>query len=349
VKKEKIISGFITKEIFRFFIYTLLVLLSIVFLNQVYLVIKESLNYPYLIHEIFLIILLKTLSDIPILIGISLFIGLIFAMATLTKNSEIYALKAASIDEIFFIKIISKFILIILITSSILVFLVSPLINHYVDNLRNNAYENLSKITIKAGKFHNFNHGKIVVYSENVKNSNVSFDQDLENIFLNFVSDKEILFITAASGSKNVTSGNVFFELKNGKKYKFNDDLAHPVIFSFDKLITSVVKNTPTKHTELKSPLNFSIFKENLFWKISLVLSVIVLTFAALSIKFKTHRSSFGLHYLNASLIIFGYLATIIFVNSLVEDSLINIFEALIITHFVPLLFLFMKVNLVKF
>ena len=102
-----IVYKFLSKQLIASFVSITSIIFLIIFGNQFFLVLSQSLNEGILTSELFPLMSLKVLRDLPFIIGLGFTLSLIFSLNRLYKSSEIVILNNAGLGEIQIFKILS--------------------------------------------------------------------------------------------------------------------------------------------------------------------------------------------------------------------------------------------------
>jgi len=352
--KSLTLDLYIKKNFIRLFFYTLFVFLIIIVFNKFYLVLRTSISTPFSFTEILKFSFLKSITDIPILSSISVFIAGNMAISSFRKTSELSIFQNAGIGGYGLYKSISPLILVIMIFSFLLSFFINPLIEKKVDEEINEISENIDRINIETGTFNYFNKEQLILFTEEDSSKNFNSEASFKNIFIFFKNNSKNELILADTADKYKFNGSTYLTLRNGKKYKFNKDFTQFNIVSFDNLDMNLtlynnVKNEQTKSLDtINSNLLFYEGKKDgmaeLFWRIVLPSSIITLSILSvfLSLSFTNKKSITNFVMVLVSVIV--YFVFIILVKLSVEIGSINFWESIYISILVPnLIFYFMS------
>jgi len=315
---------------------------------------KESLKIGLFNNEIFNLLILKILRDTPLILSLSVIIGLGLLMDRLKSSSELIILNLSGFGKNHFIKLILYPVIFFLTLSIVFTGFVSPSINSQIDLIKDSAAKRPVKINFNDKEFIEFNSHKIVFYAENLDSSEDN-KQNFSNIFLfknSDVNKDNSVFISAKSAEKNISSNNFILFLRNGRLLEFsNTSLKKISNFDFMEIkIPFKFKNQLTEGTDIDN-LNFIELISNIsiinlkeiIYRLSQTIMLIILTFFTISIYGINHRE--GMQKTNILLIIFVYTIyynLLLYIKSDQIDAIISIL-AFFITHVFFLLLVLFK------
>ena len=362
---RKIVVRYLSNIVLKFFLVFLFILFLIIFGNQIFLVINQSLKQGLFASEMFPLILMKALRDTPFLISLSFSLSIIYALNKLYKSSEMFILINAGLSEMKLVKILSPLIFLLFLVVLILTTSIVPSINYKIDLIKQEAKLRPDYIFFQEGVFQNFSETNITFFSPNIIFSDGESSQTLQNIFLHDQDNNKI--ILAESGTKDIDriEGRVFLNLFDGNIYE-NLDLESnksPLITNFKKFKLKIFdqKNLKSEHTspqsESKTILNILYSKENkdnqeLLYRISIPLSLMLMSVISVFISRTNPRSKRNYSLGFGLLMYIGYYNMIIYFKQAetfaTVDNLLN-FIALHGLFICFILFLmFARTNLIK-
>jgi lipopolysaccharide export system permease protein len=292
---QTILAKYLTKNILVVFFAIFFIIAFLIIGNVFTGVLKSSLNQNLDISSVLSLVLIKSLRDIPLIITLSFFVAIIIAIGKLYKDSEIYAMNSTGIGEI---KILQKITFVILFMASI-TFAISMFLVPYSNTVKDNILQknaNTSEFRfIQTKKFQEFDDGKIVLYA---KGDN---DGGLGNIFIYTKYDKNIV-LAENGGRYQDGANNVYIRLKNGVKYDgfFQKDSKN--IFEFETMDVKIF-NKKTKNNKIKTKTNAKSLNSllsdpnnvnisEIWWRISLPVSMIILSIIGVFLSKSPPRSS---------------------------------------------------------
>lgn len=354
--KDFIIFHYLTKKILFSVLAIILVLSLIIFGNQFFLVLNESLKNGLFGSEILPLMFFKFLRDFPFVLSFSVVLGTIYTLNRLSLSSELMILTNSGISDLKIFQrlgsLISLFVVIVLLLS----FFITPIAQFQVETFKENAKSRPDYIFFKPGIFQTFNNENITLFTSNVESSENGESQLLDTVFIYSKENDRITI--AKKGVKTIEpiSGNVFLKLSNGKIYdKFTYSKKNQIsITSFDnfviklfdpsKNINTVKKDSPELKdfflllSEIRNNHDFA----EVFYRISIPLSLIIMIILGIYISKSNPRSNknFALGY--GLILYITYYNVILFFKDLIHnESGLNIINFLL-PHLIFILLIFL-------
>jgi len=339
---SKIISNYLSKKVFLSFFPISLILSLIIFGNQFFIVISQSLNEGLYTSEILPLMSLKFVRDIPFIIGLSFTLSMTYVLNSLYKNSELVVLNNAGFGDTFIIRLfrplISLFFFVILIVS----FFVVPLAQNKISTLKQNAQNRPDFIFFREGVFQSFNNKDVTLYSPIIENFSDSDNQELNDLFIYFeLSDRLII---AEKGYKEVDelTGNVLLKLINGITYtniSLVNEFSKTRFKNFDINLFSENNNKERKRNAEEKTM-FELINSNdlkdkaeIFYRLSIPVSLIILVICAVFFSKTDPRAkrNFSLGYSLLAFIV--YYNMIIYSKSIIKSGDGNIYFNILLPH----------------
>jgi len=253
------ITKFLSTQILLTFVAFFIVLSLIIFGNQFYLVFSRTLNDLYFGSELFLLILLKYLRDIPFIVSLSFSLAILYALNKLYKSSELVVLANSGFGDFRIFKILLPLIA----TTAFFVFYLTsffvPQVNEKIELLKSKESSRPDYIFLKEEVFQKFKNQNATIYVSNVDSN--SENQILKNIFL--FLDKGNKVILANNGKKflDEKTGKIFLTLFNGKIYQnlVTNDINNFSVSNFENFEILLYEPSLTdenKHIDSKESMN---------------------------------------------------------------------------------------------
>ena len=350
ILKQNTIQKYLQKELVYSWIVVTSIFFFLIFLNQLFLVIKESLDTPLSATEIFLVIFSKTFTKLPILTSISLLISLTIVFSRLVYTSELFIFATGGLGKLNIAKHISFFIFLLLLTVLFQTFFLNPIIEKKINTLRDFASQDLSRFSFKESNFNYLNNDSYMVFlSQKVFN-----DQNKEEIFNDFFlfgNEKDNFFlISGQKAVKKNENGGTFFYINDGEKILLEKDLNSKQVTKFDslKINLSSIKPKNSNNSENQASKtfiellnNFGISKNDseLFWRLSLSLNVLIFSLFAISTFSIRPRNSKSSRFIFAIIFVIVYMTFTLSLKSLILNKYISFFEATLISSFFLIMF----------
>ena len=350
---KPIIQTYLIKEVGKNFTGILLILLLIVIGNQFFLVLNESLKFGLLNSEIFYLLTLKILRDIPIIFIFSFTISVTYTLNKLYKNSEILILNSSGFGDTKIYLTLQPLILIFVTVIFIFVFIIAPEVKREISNVRLNAENRPEFLFLKKGEFQSFKNNDITFFSkESFKDKN-SENQIFGDIFIYSKENKKIILADKGLQEQDFEAKNFYITLFDGNIYDLLDnelsvskfDKFSLNIYEQQKIINSFEKNPDEKKfLDLLRSKNNSDFFELLYRVSVVILSFLLSLFAILISKTNPrNRKNFSIGY--GLLLFFSYYNLVIYSlklsdeNQLIHSGLLFLYPHLIFLFFFSIIF----------
>jgi len=211
-----LIESYINKKIAYTSIAIVLVLALIVLANLVILVSKESLSMGYMGSEMILVVVLKTIRDIPMIISLGFILSVLITLTSMYKNSEAIILNSNGIGSFEIFKFFKKVFIIFLVIYSLFVMFFSPFSISYLQEVKNDIGSRPEYFLLKEKKFHKFTDSNFSIHVDRI--TNIDNKQLLGNIFAFSKSQKNEQIIVASEGIKyfDPATKRITLDLNNG-------------------------------------------------------------------------------------------------------------------------------------
>jgi lipopolysaccharide export system permease protein len=274
----------ISRYLFREIIYTLLALtglLILIYLSHRFMFYLVQASTGIIPASFILQFLgLKLLSDMMVILPLSLFLSTLLALGRLYKDNEITALAACGIPVPFtsILGLGVGFALIIAILSLI----VAPWAKSQIEVLKVQASAVAEISAISAGRFKEFGGGNGVFYVETLSSDNTR----MEGIFVQANMSGKQVILTARQGYQKTQGDDLFMVLLAGHRYESKADSLEYVITDFaEHTIKLPNPNGGTPQSRLIAVPTWELWtmtdratQAELQWRFSLPLTAILLT-----------------------------------------------------------------------
>jgi len=199
-------------------LFFFLVLSLIIFGNQFYLVLNQSISKGYLGSELFPLIFFKYARDTPFLFSLSFSMALIYTLNKLYKKSELIVLFNAGIGDLQIFKILFPIIFPAIIFVSFFSIYMSPEAVNKINTFKNYAELRPDFIFFKERSFQSFNDNDLTFYTSKIKSKDD--DQLMSNVFLHSKKDNRIILSKTGKKFIDEKTGVVYLSLFDGNIYK---------------------------------------------------------------------------------------------------------------------------------
>ena len=313
--------------------FAVFAILLIILLANTGLRLVEDVNHGD-IPSVFLIqlLLLKVIQYSPLIIPLSLFLGIIISLNRLYASNEMIIIKLNGYSNIHVTKVLLKLIIIVTIVLTILKFFLSPLAVDFRSQIEHQILHEQKIYSLKEGSFNISNDRSKVVYI-----NDKSTDKPA-NIFIKSYSNTSTR-IDISSGVESNSNNSSMISLKDGISYILNSDgsfsstkyVIHEMALS-DNIPELINNDMESKSIyQLYQIDNLEAFSE-MINRLSVIISTIILSCIAipLSSLSKTNDKYKNIFY--GIIIYFIYVISInIFTSSAVNELFLSL--SIIILH----------------
>jgi lipopolysaccharide export system permease protein len=191
---------------------------------------------------------------------------------------------------------------------------------------------------ITPGLFREFRRANLVVFVESIN----SFDGTIRNIFLHSVDEGKDVTTVARSGSlQDAKNGDRFIVLEDGRRYEGNAGTADFRTVEFGRLGRRIepaeLRALPTSTKAIPTPalaqLDGRIERGELFWRLSVPISALVLTLLAVPLAFVNPRMGRSFNLIAAALVYMIYSNGLNIVQSLIVQGKLGFWTGLVLPH----------------
>ena len=282
-----LLNRYLIREILVNLITVTLVLSIIFFSYSLTRFMTDAASGLYTIDEVMLLTSFKLLIALEILLPLSFYFSIIFAMARLANSNELTIFKSIGLSDFKIKKTILTFGLIISLIAGFLSIYSRPWAYQNIFFLKEVAQSSSEVSRIKARQFYNLNDGKQIVYIEDISGSK----NKLTAIFVRTKDKGKIQIISAPTGHLDMftTNNSHTLSLNNANVFKQSSEYSD-LIGNFKSLTLEIQASSEVDHeyktkaaatSQLKQSAN-AYDKAEFQWRLSAPLSTIVLVLAAL-------------------------------------------------------------------
>ena len=355
---DYIIFWFLAKQIFFNFLAISLLMGLIVFGNQFFLVLSESLNQGLYSSELLPLMFLKLLRDMPFIISFGFSLSIVYSLNNLYKSSEATIIFSGGISEIKLFRLLLPLIILIFSIISILSIFIVPQIKLDIIELKNDAESRPEYIFLREKTFQNFQEEGLTFYSSKITNLNGDIEQDLHKVVI--YSDSDDKLITAPKGKKKTINNDSTIELYDGYIYEnLSSDDQNVKVTKFSNYKSNLTKNYKTNKVAISADaksitnlINTGGKKDfaELQYRIGLPLSLLVISMAAIFFS-KTNargKRNFAIGYVVLSYL--GYYNLMLIAKTTIEEgegSYYSHVTRLIINSIYPHLFFILLIYII--
>ncbi len=283
---SSILSRYILRETAQTWVVVTFVLLLILLTNQFAQVLGDAAADKLPKEAVFLVMGLTSLQYLTILIPIGLFLSIMLALGRLYRDSEMAALMACGIGPAQLYRPLAILAVILAVVVGWLALVVAPGAIREVQVIVEEAKQRIDLRVLEAGRFISFGEADAVMYAESITEDGV-----LGNVFVQRRDGLEVEVIIARRAWQSESSAdNVkILRFADGRRYKGVPGQPRFEIVSFSEhgIPFSLPEAGPIEVKPESAPLADLIggadpyATAELQWRISVPLSVFVLTFMA--------------------------------------------------------------------
>jgi len=223
---------------------------------------------------------LKLLSDMMVILPLSLFLSILLALGRLYKDNEIIALASCGIpvpfSSILGLGVGFAFII------GLLSLIIAPWAKSQIEILKVQASAVAEITTISAGRFKEFGQGNGIFYVETLSSDNTR----MEGIFVQATMSGKQIILTARQGYQKVQGDALFMVLSQGHRYEGKEGTLEYVVTEFAEHTIKLPNPTAgAPQSRLIAVPTWELWKATdratlaeLQWRFSLPLTAILLT-----------------------------------------------------------------------
>jgi lipopolysaccharide export system permease protein len=196
---------------------------------------------------------------------------------------------------------------------------------------------------ITPGLFREFPRANLVVFVESVN----SFDGTIRNVFLHSVDDRQDATTVATRGHlEEAANGDRFVVLENGRRYEGKPGAADYRVLEFEKLGRRIepaeMRALPISPKTIPTPtllvLDGNLERAELFWRISVPISALMLTLLAIPLAYVNPRVGRSANLLAAVFLYMLYSNCLNVVQSMIAQGKLAFWTGLALPHLIALL-----------
>jgi lipopolysaccharide export system permease protein len=200
---------------------------------------------------------------------------------------------------------------------------------------------------IMPGLFREFRRVGLVVYVDSIN----TFDGRIRNIFLHSVDEGQDVTTVAREGRLQETpEGDRFIVLSDGRRYEGKPGTAEYRVLEFERLGRRIepaeLRNLPTSTKAIPTPLlaasNGRVERAELFWRLSVPISALVLTLLAVPLSHVNPRMGRSFNLLSAAFLYMVYSNGLNIVQSFIAQGKLGFWTGLLLPHAIALVVVLM-------
>ena len=196
---------------------------------------------------------------------------------------------------------------------------------------------------VTPGLFREFSRANLVVFVESINPLN----NTVQNVFLHSIEDKQDATTVAARGRlEDMPNGDRFIVLEHGRRYQGTPGSPDYRVVEFEKLGRRIEPNeiralpTSTKAIPTAALLaaDGRVERAELFWRISVPVSALVLTLLAVPLAYVNPRMGRSFNLVAAAFLYMLYSNCLNIVQSLIAQGRLELWAGLLLPHVIALL-----------
>jgi lipopolysaccharide export system permease protein len=196
---------------------------------------------------------------------------------------------------------------------------------------------------VTPGLFREFSRANLVVFVESINPVN----NTVQNVFLHSVEDKQDVTTVAARGRlEDMPNGDRFIVLEHGRRYQGTPGAPDYRVVEFERLGRRIEPNEiralPTSTKAIPTPVLFAsegrMERAELFWRISVPISALMLTLLAVPLAYVNPRMGRSFNLVAAAFLYMLYSNCLNIVQSLIAQGRLELWAGLLLPHAIALL-----------
>ena len=289
--QNNIISKYLLRNLIAFFVAISFIIGLLVFGNQFFLTVQESVEHGIPVIELMPLISYNMLRDIPIILTLSLFLAIIISISQLYKNSEAVVMNSIGLGERDFIGFIQPMVILCFILIFYLTIFAVPWAKQQ-KSLAESQTANSSEFSfITEGKFESFKNGEIVFYAAESEIIDTDDEQNMEEVFIYSAGNGSPTIVLASEAKKytDAQSKSVYLRLKNGIRYEGLPGDKNINILDFElydlEIISGDIQKSIMNFSEIEEMTSINLLsqknllaKAEMQWRFSQPISILLLS-----------------------------------------------------------------------
>jgi lipopolysaccharide export system permease protein len=274
-----LINRYVLREALGSCLVVLVVLFVITMTNELALIFGDAAADRLPREAVAAVFGLTSLTYLTTLLPIALFLGVMLALARLSRDGEMAALSACGFGPGRLLVPVGVLTLLLVVCASWLSLVMNPAASRQIEEIRFNADQHVELGAIEPGRFMSPDSGDTVLYAREV------VGDELRDVFLERQQGDRVVVIVAARGRRVSDGGDLSFMLYDGRRYEGVPGQGKFLVVEFDEQRIPVrrkeekefVAGKAGKPTLALLRSSLPADRAELQWRISLPLSLIVL------------------------------------------------------------------------
>ena len=319
-----------------------IILLAILFTNLVLRLLSRAAGGAVAPEGILALLGFNALFYFNILLSVALFLTVLLTLSRWYRDSEMIVWFTSGLSLTAWLRPILLFAAPFLVAILALSLYLSPWAEQrkleYERQLE--SKDDISVVT--PGLFREFPRANLVVFVEAIN----PFDQTVRNVFLHSVEENQDATTVAASGHlETMPNGDRFIVLDHGRRYQGTPGTADFRVVEFEKLgrriepneVRAIPVSTKAIPTTALVAVDGNVERAELFWRISVPISALMLTLLAIPLAYVNPRVGRSFN-LGAGLFLYMvYSNCLNIVQSLIAQGKLELWAGLLLPHVIAL------------
>jgi len=283
-----ILQRYLLKEVSKTFFIVFLIIFSILLSTQLLRILSSVTDGKIPIDFLFLLLGLRNIESMTLVLPLALFLGIILSLSRLYKDNEVVAMFSSGIGPSLFIKSFAPAIFLLFCIESLLVLYISPWSNVYVERITQVAAAKADVNLLESGRFTILSNANTVIYVESIDK-----EKNIANVFIRIRegTNSRIIFSEQAKVQTDTKSGMNYFILKNGSRYEGIPGGNNYQLMSFEEYGMLLKANELPQRKQRVYSMSVeqlwqnkeqALIQAEIQWRISMVLSVVILSLLAI-------------------------------------------------------------------
>ena len=317
-----------------------LVLLGIVFTNLVLKLLARAAGGAVAPEGVLTLLGFGLMFYFNVLLSVTLFLTVLMTLTRWYRDSEMIVWFTSGQSLAQWVRPILWFATPFLVAILVLSLYLSP----WADRRRHEYERQLESrdeiALLTPGLFREFRRAKLVVFVESIN----TFDGTIRNVFLHSVEEGKDVTTVARSGRlEQMANGDRFIVLDQGRRYEGKPGTAEYRVIEFEQLGRRIepaeARALPTSSksipTEVLLASDGRIEQAELFWRVSIPISALVLTLLAIPLAYVNPRAGRSLNLVGAAFMYMLYSNTLNIVQSFIAQGKLGFWIGLLVPHLV--------------
>ena len=289
-----LISRYILRETFGAWLVMILVLFLILMTNKFADILGDAVANRLPREAVLAVLALTAMTYLTALTPIAHFLGVMWALARLSRDSEMAALAACGIGPVQLLAPVSVLTFALAGVLSWLALIQTPLASRQIEEIEYRAQQTVQLAAVEPGKFTLIDRGASVLYAGEVNG------EELSDVFYEGRQGDRVVAIRAGRGERRIdpATGQVFFALHDGLRYEGVPGEKEFLVVGFDEHgvpVRTEAKKEFVPHIAATPTLDLLASSDpkdraELEWRISMPLSVLVLALLAVPLSRSSPR-----------------------------------------------------------